>query len=578
MVFSKSLAVASAVSAVSPFAHAFNAQAKSNIAVYWGQGDNQARLSHFCQDTSLDIINIGFVNIFPDQGAANWPGSNFGNQCNGLTYEIGGVKTELLSGCHQIMEDIPICQAAGKKVLLSLGGATPDNQKILSTKSAIGFAEFLWASFGPVDDAWVAWGGPRPFGNVSVDGFDFDIEHNGGFGYASMVTRFRELFAEKPDQKFYLSGSPQCHLPDKQLGLAIATSAFDFVWVQFYNNDDCSARNFVGGEGFNFDAWVDIIKSGGNPDAKLFVGLPGSKAAALDGYYLPPDEVKPLASKYMKLYPDTFGGIMVWEATQSDRNQINGTSYAGNMKRILTELDPTPPAPTTPPSSSPNVSSTPIRSSTPVSSLTPSPSTTPAQSSTPVASSTSLVSSTPVRSSTPIVSSAPAHSGTASSTPLMSSSPVHSTTPVHFSTPLIPSTSTRSSSPATLAQLLQPRWYLVAEFVPAHQLSPAPQLTQALLLCQVLLPTLAQLLQPRWCLAAQFTLVHQFTLVLLLYQVLLLSPIHLCSPAHLSIQALLSSQGPRHLPAYLINRVPQLGLQPRQRLLFQTSRLLRPHL
>lgn len=86
------------------------------------------------------------------------------------------------------MEDIPICQAAGKKVLLSIGGSTPDNQELLSTESAIGFAEFLWASFGPVEDTWVAWGGPRPFGNVSVDGFDFDIEHNGGFG---MFQRWR---------------------------------------------------------------------------------------------------------------------------------------------------------------------------------------------------------------------------------------------------------------------------------------------------------------------------------------------------------------------------------------------------
>jgi chitinase len=99
-----------------------------------------------------------------------------------MTYEIGGVKTQFLSGCHQIMEDIPICQAAGKKVLLSLGGATPDTQQILSTETANGFADFLWASFGPVNEDWSEWNGPRPFGNVTVDGFDFDIEHNGDFG------------------------------------------------------------------------------------------------------------------------------------------------------------------------------------------------------------------------------------------------------------------------------------------------------------------------------------------------------------------------------------------------------------
>lgn len=130
----------------------------------------------------MDIINIGFINTFPDQGAAGWPGSNFGNQCDGLTYEVDGVSTQLLSGCHQIAEDIPICQAAGKKVLLSLGGASPDNQQILSDASAVRFADFLWGAFGPQTEEWVSNDGPRPFGEVVVDGFDFDIEHNGGFG------------------------------------------------------------------------------------------------------------------------------------------------------------------------------------------------------------------------------------------------------------------------------------------------------------------------------------------------------------------------------------------------------------
>lgn len=153
------------------------------LTIVKGQGYDQPRLSHFCEDPALDIINIGFINVFPDEGDAGWPGSNFGNQCNGEYYEIGGIKTQLLSGCHQLIEDIPICQQAGKKVLLSLGGASPaDKQRIHSDESAIQFADFLWAAFGPQTDAWVAIGGPRPFGDVVVDGFDFDIEHNGDFG------------------------------------------------------------------------------------------------------------------------------------------------------------------------------------------------------------------------------------------------------------------------------------------------------------------------------------------------------------------------------------------------------------
>jgi chitinase len=180
MVSSKFSLVATAVAALAPLASAFDASSRSNLAIYYGQGPDQLRLSHFCKETSLDIINVGFINYFPDMSPGHWPGSNFGNQCDGSYYVTNdGVVTKLLSGCHQIMEDIPICQAAGKKVLLSIGGAYPPDQSILSEDSAVAFATFLWGAFGPVVEGWE---GPRPFGNVVVDGFDFDIEHNGGFG------------------------------------------------------------------------------------------------------------------------------------------------------------------------------------------------------------------------------------------------------------------------------------------------------------------------------------------------------------------------------------------------------------
>ncbi|KAL2010511.1 hypothetical protein VTN00DRAFT_6318 [Thermoascus crustaceus] len=338
MLPAKFLTAVAAVPIFSSLTAALDVQSKTNVAVYYGQGANQKRLSHFCEETSLDIINIGFVNIFPDQSLTGWPGSNFGNQCDGLTFTIGGLTSGLLSGCHQLEEDIPKCQAAGKIVMLSLGGAYPMDQEIKSEESALAFADFLWGAFGPKIDDWIGVNGPRPFGDVVVDGFDFDIEHNGGFGYATMINRFRWHFAHYPERKFYISGAPQCSIPDPQLSDAIQNAAFDFIWVQFYNTVGCSARNFVdgtGNPGFNFDQWVEVIKKGGNPSAKLFVGLPASPHAANPGFYLTPAEVRPLITKYMGLYPETFGGVMLWEATASDLNRIAGGSYADNMKRIF---------------------------------------------------------------------------------------------------------------------------------------------------------------------------------------------------------------------------------------------------
>ncbi|KAK1141946.1 Chitinase 2 [Aspergillus melleus] len=297
---------------------------------------------------------------------------------------------------------------------------------ILSETDAPLFTDFLWGAFGPIDDAWVAMNGPRPFGDVVVDGFDFDIEHNGGFGYAIMIDRFREHFGLNPDRTFYISGAPQCSIPDQQLGLAIAASVFDFVWVQFYNTAGCSARDFFnvagsGNGGFNYDAWVNVIENGGNRAAKLYIGLPASESAANPGYYLTPEEVDVLVAQYMGRYPDTFGGIMLWEATASERNQINGAAYAEHMKNILVQRDPAHPTPTAVPSSTISVtSSTPISSgttSTPVtvsptssSIATTSPSHTRRPSSHPSPSATTKVTSTLTHSKSPVTSGRPSPS------------------------------------------------------------------------------------------------------------------------------------------------------------------------
>ncbi|KAH1275310.1 Endochitinase A1 [Aspergillus fumigatus] len=472
MVSSKLSFVATAVAALAPLASAFDASSRSNLAIYWGQGPNQLRLSHFCQETSLDIINIGFINYFPDMSPGHWPGSNFGNQCDGSVYVTNdGVVTKLLSGCHQIMEDIPICQAAGKKVLLSIGGAYPPDQSILSEDSAVAFATFLWGAFGPVAEGWE---GPRPFGDVVVDGFDFDIEHNGGFGYATMVNTFRQYFNQVPERKFYLSAAPQCIIPDAQLSDAIFNAAFDFIWIQYYNTAACSAKSFIDTSlgTFNFDAWVTVLKASASKDAKIYVGLPASETAANQGYYLTPDEVESLVSTYMDRYPDTFGGIMLWEATASENNQIDGAPYADHMKDILLHCDPSPPVtsssaiPSSTPVTTPSPSSSAVPSSTPAVSETPSPSSSAVPSSTPVASSTPVVpgtsaSSSPVSSSSAVASSTPVVPGTstssstpvASSTPVVpgtsaSSSPVSSSSAVAPSTPVVPGTSVPSSTPA----------------------------------------------------------------------------------------------------------------------------------
>ena len=57
--------------AIAVFA-SFDPTSKNNVITYWGQGPGQDRLLTTCQNPSFDVINIAFVDVFPDQGAGGW--------------------------------------------------------------------------------------------------------------------------------------------------------------------------------------------------------------------------------------------------------------------------------------------------------------------------------------------------------------------------------------------------------------------------------------------------------------------------------------------------------------------------
>lgn len=51
-----------------------------------GQGANQHRLKYYCEYDSIDITQIGFLDVFPDQ-SGGYLGTNFGNQCGDETFK-----------------------------------------------------------------------------------------------------------------------------------------------------------------------------------------------------------------------------------------------------------------------------------------------------------------------------------------------------------------------------------------------------------------------------------------------------------------------------------------------------------
>ncbi|KAF1841583.1 glycoside hydrolase family 18 protein [Cucurbitaria berberidis CBS 394.84] len=451
---------------------AYNPASTQNVAMYWGQGNAQIPLSDVCSDPSVDIVNIAFVNGFP-QKVGDYPKTNFANACWGY-YPDPNDKTKdsgLLKNCAGVGDAIKTCQNAGKKVLLSIGGGYPTDYYLPSQEVAEYFAEFLLNVFGPAPAGWT---GPRPFGDAAVDGFDLDLEANAAQlpsseylykNYDHFVTRVKSL---RPSS--LISGAPQCIVPDARLADAISKVPFDFIFTQFYNTDACSAaRGYKeinkATTGFTFDAWVKwLLANSNNKNVKLYLGL----AAGPDGLpvhkedYLKPEQANALIAKYQKKWPAIFGGVMLWEATVSARNTAYSQSYGYWVKATLdgsftskykpvvsssSRASSSTRVSSTPISSSNRVSSTPISSSARVSSSSIRSSSVYVTSSS-IRSSSSPASSTVVSSSVYVPSSARSSSASPASSKASSSIyvPVSSSTSVHVSSSASPVSSQASSS------------------------------------------------------------------------------------------------------------------------------------
>ncbi|XBW34862.1 hypothetical protein QEN19_000429 [Hanseniaspora menglaensis] len=290
----------------------FNASSNDHLALYWGQNSagSQERLSYYCEKQEADIIMLSFLYEFPSS-----IGLNFANACTS-SFSDG------LLDCDTIAEDIVTCQDLGVKVLLSLGGAS-GAYGFSNDSEATEFASTLWDYFGEGTTS------ERPFGDAVLDGFDFDIENNSDTGYSALVTELRSIFDKQGSKEYYISAAPQCVYPDAGVGNLLLNADVDFAFVQFYNNY-CN----LGTSSFNWDTWKDFAENDSyNKDIKIFLGLPGSSAAAGSGYQSDLSVVESAVSTMTE--SSHFGGIMLWDASQAYANTVNGSSYAADMKNIV---------------------------------------------------------------------------------------------------------------------------------------------------------------------------------------------------------------------------------------------------
>ncbi|KAJ3565154.1 hypothetical protein NP233_g7821 [Leucocoprinus birnbaumii] len=313
MAFLKNLVLALSSSLLALQAFAFDNGRNDNVAVYWGQNSYgathpsdtanfQKTLSAYCQDNAIDAIPIAFMNVFFSIGGA--PEINLSNICSSNSGVFPGTN---LANCQFLAADIKACQARGKIVTLSMGGAS-GAATFTSDAQAQTFADTVWNLFLGGSSS------TRPFGDAVLDGVDLDIEGGGSTGFAAFVARIRS-HASGASKKYYVTAAPQCPFPDAFLGPVLNAVGFDAVYVQFYNNF-CSVAS---GGSFNFADWDNWAKTQSpNRNVKIYIGAPASSTAAGSGF-VDAATLGNLARTTRSQF-SSFGGVMLWDASQAFAN------------------------------------------------------------------------------------------------------------------------------------------------------------------------------------------------------------------------------------------------------------------
>jgi len=265
----------------------FNAGGSNNVAVWVGNSASTTKdtVTNACKDASVDIVILTFA-----------------------TAIAGDKVTVLHSGAsdEEYVSEIKACQAAGKKVFMSLGGAT-GTISWTSAEQAKQGADAVYKQFLSADGMY----------KTALDGIDLDIED----GKSAFWTDFTKELASKKSKSQYISGAPQCPSPDASLPFDVLNQ-MDFVWVQFYNNGPCNH----GASGF-----MDSVKSWSSKltGPKLYIAAPGDKASAGSGYI----DAGAMASEIAQVKGaiKNLGGYALWDYDTAAKN----SNYQQAIKKAL---------------------------------------------------------------------------------------------------------------------------------------------------------------------------------------------------------------------------------------------------
>lgn len=155
----------------------FNADSHRNLAVYYGKTDlsQSQNLTSQCADPNIDIVILGFVTEI--LGLGGYPvlalNNTLGELCEPPNASMLDKGATGLKRCEALQQGMTDCQAMGKKVFISVGGANGD-LAFSGAAEAERAAQMMWDLFGGGDGESAPL---RPFGSATVDGFDIGTFH-----------------------------------------------------------------------------------------------------------------------------------------------------------------------------------------------------------------------------------------------------------------------------------------------------------------------------------------------------------------------------------------------------------------
>lgn len=295
---------------------------KHALTGYWQDFTNGAAVQRLSAvNSNYDLIAVAFANA-----DASTPGAVTFSVDSGLSSALGGYTSA------QFTSDIATLHAAGKKVIISVGGQN-GTISVSDAASATNFANSVYSIM-------------QTYG---FDGVDIDLEN--GLNPTYMASALQQL-SSKAGSNLIITLAPQTidmqSTGSDYFALALKIkSILTIVNMQFYNSgtmNGCDGNVYAEGTENFLTALACIELQGGLSPSQVGLGLPASTSAAGSGYVSPSivnAALDCLASgtncgsfKPSTTYP-SIRGAMDW-STNWDAS--NGNSFATSVKAHLNTL------------------------------------------------------------------------------------------------------------------------------------------------------------------------------------------------------------------------------------------------